>query len=309
MPYTIILAATRREAVDWARQNDVPFRSIRFAQDASSLGGRFFDRIVELPSHAKRRDRFSVNAAVKRLKRVLPDIPHEVLDSFTLTPPAPSPAKFTREQWLFGDVDTPNPFSNAAPLAPGYVEVTNDTGVAEVLVQPGEDLVADRKDMDLNLSAAELREVGASEDEVEQFERIDALAQKIQDDIDAADMDEASEVAAIIEEQLDGSEADLQKMLKPNDTVTELQKVTEAVTSAAPKRKSRRTNEQKAYDEAAAAYEALGDESSYTDLEVAHQALLKRHPDDERLGTIQVREATEPESTPGVASGAPDLDF
>lgn len=268
MPYTIILAATRREAVDWARQNDVPFRSIRFAQDASSLGGRFFDRIVELPSHAKRRDRFSVNAAVKRLKRVLPDIPHEVLESFTPTPPAPSPKKFSREQWLFGDVETPNPFSNAAPDAP---ELVSDVVEQEnPLVQPGEDPIADRKDMDLNLSAEELREVGASEDEFEKFEQIDALEQKVQDDIDAADMAEAAEVEAIMIEQLGDVEADLAKMIKPAE---------EPKSAAAPKRKGR----------------PVGSKNKPKTTAEVTPAVTSAAP--------------KPESTPGVAQGAPDLDF
>jgi hypothetical protein len=278
--YTIVLAATRREAVDWAQQNGVPFRSTRFAQDASSLAGRFFDRIVELPSFAKRRDRFSINAAVKRLKRTLPNIPHEVLESFTPTPPRPQPAKVSTLTWLLGDVEAQNPFSNVLPDAP---ELVSDVVEQEnPLVQPGEDPIADRKDMDLDLSAEELREVGASEEEVEKLAQIDALQKKVEAD------QATSEVTA-------------------------------DVTSEAPKRRGRRTNEQKAYDEAKAAADAAPyDIKLAADFDTAYVALLARHPDDERIVAERSRTTVvaaalpkllEPEATPGVASGAPDLDF
>lgn len=48
-----------------------------------------------------------------------------------------------------------------------------------------------------------------------------------------------------------------------------------------PKRRGRRTNEQKAYDEALAAWETNGGTAEA--VREARKALLKRHPDDERL--------------------------
>lgn len=78
------------------------------------------------------------------------------------------------------------------------------------------------------------------------------------------------------------------------DDLTQLGQEIEAATGAArPKRKGRRTNEQKAFDEAQAAYgEDPTDDDARLALKSAEDALRQRHPDDERL-----------------AGSLPDLDF
>jgi hypothetical protein len=67
---------------------------------------------------------------------------------------------------------------------------------------------------------------------------------------------------------------------KPTDTA-------ESPLGHKPKRKGRRTNEQKAYDEALAAWETNG--GSAEAVQEAREALAKRHPDDERLTNIEIR--------------------
>jgi hypothetical protein len=308
--YTIVLANTRREAQAWARQEGLSLRKIKFAQNSQSIAGRFYDRIIELPSYGKRRDKHAVNASIKRLMRSVKGLEITKLPDWVMPDPplTPERAQITSTTWLLGDVDKQQPFSNGGYLPPGLTEVTNDTGetiTVSPLVHPGQDQVADRADMDLDfqtvpeLSTADLYKMA-----LEQGAEID-VPEAAAEPLSPQQAERAQEVVAAVTESLE----------KIDDGLTEA--------GPKPKKKGRRTNEQKAYDEALAAWNREGLPTE--ELSKAREALAKRHPDDERLqdqsmitrevsvmfpADVEVKPTRTPKlNVPGVAQGSPDLDF
>lgn len=73
----------------------------------------------------------------------------------------------------------------------------------------------------------------------------------------------------------------VERVLPTERDVTEVVKVTESATEPKPKRKGRRTNEQKAYDETLIDYHE--NKATLEQVIAARDALAERHPDDERL--------------------------
>lgn len=290
--YTIVLANTRREATAWARSEEISLRKIKFAQNAQSIAGRYYNRIVELPSYGKRRDKHAINAAIKRLKRTLKTIPHDVLTDWVMPEPVAAPAAIASQTWLLGDVDAQQPFSN--PVTSGD----------NPLVQPGQDPVADRKDMDLH------------------FEVVPEIPR---DDLVKMAVEQGAEFDLPEVEPLNPEQAEVAQQVVAEVTES-LEKIDDGLTEAGPKpkKKGRRTNEQKAYDDALAAWNREGLPTE--ELSKAREALAKRHPDDERLqdqsmitrevsvmfpaDDVEVKQTRTPKlNVPGVAQGSPDLDF
>ena len=66
--YTVILSGTRREAMEFIRQHDLPLSSTFWPSTAGHFKGRKVTRIIELPSFAKSPLRHSLRAAMRYLK-------------------------------------------------------------------------------------------------------------------------------------------------------------------------------------------------------------------------------------------------
>lgn len=257
---TIVLAATIRETYAWARAQGRGLRSVRHIANAAALSGRNYDKIVELPSFKKRRDRYAILAGVRQLKRRLPKIQHELDEDWVMPDPPKRvpPANLSPTLFLFANAPV------EAPLA--------DVWAAAVKQEAEEDYsIPD-----------EGSESVAEDDTGELF-----------DDGPKAELDAITEEVGKVSDDLstlaDGIQTDTDA-----ETVTATSEVSDPVTSAAarPKRKGRRTNEQKAFDEAFQAYGEAPTEENSKALTEARIALRKRHPDDERL-----------------AGNLPDLDF
>jgi hypothetical protein len=106
-----------------------------------------------------------------------------------------------------------------------------------------------------------LRDLGATDDEVATFVGVAETAKRI-DQLNEKTADEILGPPGLTDEQ----EAELDAIDEP---------------VPAPKRRGRRTNEQKAYDEALADWESNG--GTIVAVHEARTALAERHPDDERL--------------------------
>jgi hypothetical protein len=118
--YTIVLSNSRRETMAWAQANELPLVKVRHAQNGEALAGRFFERIVELPSFKKRRDIFSIKAALKRLERARPDLfPIEVQADWVIPERRKQIEPTSQNTWLLGDL---NPLSNAVLADPADTE-------------------------------------------------------------------------------------------------------------------------------------------------------------------------------------------
>lgn len=98
---TIILSNSIHETYAWASAKGRHFRTVRHAPNAGSIQGRAFDGIVELPSFAERRDRHAVLAAVRKLKRSMPNLTHIVDEDWVNPPRAKRVPKSNLEPTLF----------------------------------------------------------------------------------------------------------------------------------------------------------------------------------------------------------------
>jgi hypothetical protein len=330
--YTIVLANTRREAFAWAREEGISLRKIKFAQNSQTISGTYYDRVIELPSYGKRRDKHAINATIKRLLRKKPDLELVKLEDWVTPQIArPIPPDELRTAALLGDVGTP--FSNGGFVPPG---LTSAITVNSPLVPSGQAPVADRKEMDLRFQVTD-----------ESLQR--ALDQSAAGDVAPIDLnaergghdcvaDENLGCEACIAEGRPEIPADTPLTVEPltpaqaeaaQEVVAEisesLEEIDNGLTEAGPeperpKKRGRRTNEQKAYDEAKAIFDLEQTEQNARALSAAYDDLVKRHPDDERI--VAEKQRTESMVTklpklpklpklnvPGVAQGAPDLDF
>lgn len=243
---TIVLSNSRKETYAWATAKGLRVRDVIHVQSATSISGRAYDKIVELPSFSTRRDRFAIETAIRNLQRRLRQNPLErIVEDDWVMPEPVVPVVDQPIDWLLGNVGTlPEPdeaddkaeitflapegekfekFDKGGWLQPGKTEVTNDTGETQVVV----------------------------------------------------------DLAAALRSSVDAAKA-------RREAVGDLD-----FTRPPAKKKGRRTNEQKAYDEALEAWTQLGDESTHQELELATEKLRQRHPDDERLTTSRPQPDTD----------------
>lgn len=257
---TIILSNSIHETYAWASAKGRHFRTVRHAPNAGSIQGRAFDGIVELPSFAERRDRHAVLAAVRKLKRSMPNLTHIVDEDWVNPPRAKRVPKSNLEPTLFL-------FANAP------VEASLEQIYAQAVVMEAEEDFSIEDDSAED-SAIPLENKGSGRD--------------------SETVPEATTPEITVEIVADVAQA-LQAAEETADELTQLGQEMEAAEVEKPKRRGRRTNEQKAYDEALADWETNG--GTLDAVKEARQALSKRHPDDERL------------LSGPMSDSEPDLDF
>jgi hypothetical protein len=188
-------------------------RHYRFASSAEAVANFQAQRVVELPGYARRSDKHSLNTIAQRVVRRGGEwIQDEYVPEPVPETPSTKLAAFTREDWLLGTV--------------------SDAGQ--------------------RLTSDELREVGATEEEVAEHERVEDIAKTV--------VEPALDTAFPLENKGAGS------------TPEKEPKATKRV---------RRTKEQIAYDEALESWETNG--GSKAAVLEARENLAARHPDDERL--------------------------
>ena len=124
--YTIILAHTKREAVEHARQQGLPHASWRWPARANSLDGLRIAAVHELPSWKKRVDRHAVEAKFRHAKitehKVFDEVePKETESPFILFEKKMKALIASSE--VFGGDDTPTRPGDWARNADGSLEV------------------------------------------------------------------------------------------------------------------------------------------------------------------------------------------
>lgn len=262
---TIVLAGTSREVYAWARAQERNLRSVRHVANASSISGRYFDAIVELPSFAKRRDRHAVNAALRALQRRKPSIERTVDNDWVM--PAPKihvPAEKV-DPMIFRFSNLPIP---EMPLADMHALAVEHDAVEDFGASDSE--VSDHKQAAIDWIFAEVN---------------DSLSQLGGPTAEAGLLPGVTHIDTVH----DPSDPAQQPKVSPESTPTssEADSPAPAAETPKPKKKGRRTNEQKAYDEAKAAQEERpGDDATTQALIAATDALRQRHPDDERLAEL-----------------------
>lgn len=143
---TLILAGSYSEAAKYARGKGL--KSYRFAVNANAVQSYPAQAVVELPGYESRRDKFALEAVVKRLARRGVE---RTKDSYTPPPPPPAPE--------YGEADY------QADLLLGDVPVQVD-----VLIDVLEKHNADT-----------LRELGASDEEIATVTGIQETAERIEE--------------------------------------------------------------------------------------------------------------------------------
>jgi hypothetical protein len=258
---TIVLARTIRETYAWARAQERNLRSVRHVPNAASISGRNFDRIVELPSYSKRADRHAVNAALRQLKRRLPHLKHDYDADWVMPEPPKKVEKVHLDPATFLFSNAPVPTSEK-PLGDLWF-----------------DAVAAEADEDYSVE-----DDSSSDDEVA-YEATDTAEVTSEVTFEAVEP---------VQEPETSDDQAIEKLVEAKGTGNI---GTDELNTPKPKRKGRRTNEQKAYDEALAAWETNG--GTIEAVEEARAALKKRHPDDERLQGHSTDDSRD----------EPDLDF
>lgn len=67
--YTLILAASPTEAMRYAAEQGMPNRTARPVVSAAAINGLRVSTVIELPSYARRPDRFAIEAVLRKAER------------------------------------------------------------------------------------------------------------------------------------------------------------------------------------------------------------------------------------------------
>lgn len=293
-----VLSGDRRDTQAWASSEGLKFVEVKHVQNTGSLPGVLHPakhRIVKLPSYANRRDHWAIDAKLRQITR-RGNLQIEEID-FDRHAPAvdelPLEDIYKAAVFLEAEEDFSAGEDEPIPDAPETPDVAaSDQEPAEQIEEKAEEKAevagppADDKE-----KYPGVLEIGGALPVSPKFDptptQIDSLesAQKLSDD-------ELREIGA--------SDEDI-AVLKPVRVVPADESLQDTKPADPPaEKKTRRKKEQVAYDNALLAYSQLGDESAWSELEVATEALKKRFPDDDRL---------QPVARPLPPAPAEDLDF
>lgn len=284
-PKIYVLAFNQREAAQWATEQELNLRDIVYVHSASVLpyhNRKGEDLIVELPGFAKKRGTFAIQDRLKSLtRRGKFEVEKWYLDPdgvFAEVSPEPvDPAPFDLNDFVEVDRPTGEPGQYDANdfgdfeggfIPSGEAEVTNDTGLPE-----------------LTLTEDQLRAVGASDDEVETLKPVTA---GIGDEAGPVELPRNELVRKAVEMEAEFDLGDSSILDAPDqktdDFIAGVAENLAEPKSVAPVRRARRNNQQIAYDNAKAAYDAdASNEANEQRFVAATEALRARDPEDERL--------------------------
>lgn len=239
-----VLSGSRRETARWAKAQGLSLRTARHVYGAETLPGRIGNNeIAELPGFATRRDRFAILARLRRGNL----------------------NKVPIQRWKQRDDEVGDWYLDLGePVPEDAVDPTEEAGpVITITPTTGE----------------------TPQSHIDLVERVlpSQPSDETVDELDESDVDPLEEFLGLGEPIA----AEKPQSVVDREEDPEVQPAPEPEPFVEPeqpkKRKGRRTNEQKFYDEALDAWENNG--GSLEDVIARRDALAKRHPDDERLLT------------------------